>query len=194
MAERNRRASTGWWLVAAFLLIGLITLSCTRLAGQPRPVETLSSPSVSGTTSARLDDLDLCRVLTPADFPFEPSSRFPAESERDADGSCGWIANKGNNPLDDFVTHVSVLRVPFDRYKTPELAPNGRSAVIASRPAWVGTGFPSGVGTDCEAAFGTADGTIVVLLIDETENHPDPCHTVIALAEIVASRTPPPTE
>jgi len=31
-------------------------------------------------------------------------------------------------------------------------------------------------------------------LIDETENHPDPCQTVNALAEIVASRTPPPTE
>jgi hypothetical protein len=194
LAEHSRRAGVGSWLAAAVALAGMITLSCTRQAGQPRPEEPTAGSSSSGTATPRPDDLDFCQVLTPADFPFEPSNRFPPKSETGSDGNCGWIANKGDNPFDDFLTDVGPLAVPFDRYKPPELAPNGRSTVIADRPAWVGTSLPSDVGTGCDAVFGSADRSIVIVLIDETENHPDPCQTVIELAEIVASRTPPPAE
>jgi hypothetical protein len=192
LAELSCRAHVLRRLVVGVLLAGLIT-SCTQVAGQPRPVDGASSSPAPSMTTTSLDGVDLCQLLTPADYPFEPGTRFPPSKEVDPDGACGWVVHKGDGLFDTFLTGVGLKRFPFDRYIPPVTMQNGRSAVVAGRPAWVGTVLPSGVGIDCDVAFGTADRTIIVQVDDHTEGHSDPCQTVLELAEIVASRTPPPT-
>jgi Protein of unknown function (DUF3558) len=190
VADRGRRT----WLTVTIALVGAATLSCTTVNGEPRPAEAALIPPAPDTAVAQPDDLDLCAVLTPEDFPFEPNRRFPTKKVIDPNGTCSWSAHKDENPLDGFLTGVSLLEMPFGEYRSPPTAVNKQRVVIAGRPALVETVFSAGVGTDCDAVFGTADRTIVVSLIDETENHPDPCQTVVELAKLVASRTPPPTE
>lgn len=181
-------------LLAVLAAASAFTAGCAQETGRPRPVSNSSSAASGpspGPAARSIDDLALCELLTPADFPFSSSRQFPPK-KRPEPTSCVWLANKDAD-ISNFITNVGMLPISFSQYQPPDSSPNGRATEIAGRPAWVGTVFPTDVDESCGAVFGAADGLISMVLLDETDGHPDPCLTVVDLAEKVAERTPPPT-
>lgn len=190
MAERGRIRVA---LLAGTLgLAGLAAAACGEIAGEPRPV--LASiddgESPGGPAVASVDELDLCELLTPADFPVAAA---PGEEplREVTDSACVWTVSI-DNAVGTFSAGVSARRIVFRDFVPPPGSPNGRAAEIDHRQAWIGNAFgPADV--ECAAVFGAADGTISVSTFDFTDRGIDACETVTGLAETVIARTPPPT-
>lgn len=199
--DRSRH-SAPYLRVAVAALISLTAMACSTESGQPRPELTTSTSEVTDTTGqtttpsatvvvASVDELDLCALLEPDDFPVDAAPGDEPLKLDDSD-SCGWtisIDNAGGT----FSAGVGARAVPFSRYVPPPGSPNGRYTDISSRATWLGNPL-SDVEESCTAVFGAVDGVLTVSVTDETGREMDPCATVTQLAEIVISRTPPPTE
>ena len=190
------RHTTATLLLTALAVTGLVVSACGREPGQPRPVPsgTTSQNSPSSSTAAQsVRDLDLCALLTPDDFPVEEAPGDTPLKSSDPNAGCGWTISV-DNAGSTFSAGVAMRPVPFSRFVPPPQSPNGRYTEIAGRKAWLGEALPQDVDVGCGAAFGAADGLLDVVLTDETGRGVDPCQTAVELAEIVISRTPPPTE
>ena len=188
-------------LAAALLLLGVTAAGCsTEAAGHPRPASNTGA-DVTGTTepgpasstpaTAPLGDLDLCALLEPKDFPADlPPDDTPLKSA-DARG-CDWTVSYPY-PGGPFSAGVGLIAAPFSRFVPPPRSPNGHHTEIAGRKAWLGNPLPD-FEIGCAAAFGAGDSILTVTVTDRTLRGVDSCVTTTALAEIVISRTPRPTE
>jgi Protein of unknown function (DUF3558) len=194
VANLNRRTTVMLLLIALAVTGLVIVAACSHEPGQPRPAPsgTVSqNPTSSSTTVQSVRDLDLCTLLTPADFPVPATPGDTPIKSSSPSAGCTWTISV-DNAGSTFTAGVSARAVPFSQFVPPPGSPNGRSAEIVGRPAWLGNPL-SDVDQGCSAAFGAADGILMTSVTDETDRGVDPCQTVAELAEIVASRTPTPT-
>jgi Protein of unknown function (DUF3558) len=185
-------------LVVVVVTASLSAMACTHEPGRPRPASPSEQTPTSGpstavsTTVASIKTLDLCALVTPADFPVRPDPQFEPRKHEEHD-TCGWSVQQAN-PFDVVSVIVQRVPTPFKDYKPLLSSPNGRFVQISGRDAWVGSLTESTKHVECIAVFGAADGAISMAITDETRRGVDPCMTITELAGLVISRTPPPPD
>ena len=133
----------------------------------------------------------MCGLLTPGDFPVQPGAGGTATQEPQYDGDLCSTSVQLKDILSVLVSTIERRIRPFSQFTPPSSSKNGKLTEISGRKAWVGNPF-SDVDKGCVAVFAAADGYISLSVTDETGRGVDPCQTVVALAEKVASRTAAP--
>ncbi|MCP3801694.1 DUF3558 family protein [Allokutzneria sp. A3M-2-11 16] len=174
-------------LVATLITIAVATSCAPNLAGEPYPVPTTQTPHPTTTSNGRITATDVCKLMTPADFPYQGPETKPAELDEEPFPDCGYQMKP--SPDISSVLTVGLTFLP-DRKLEPFDFDNRREITVDRKRGVLGQGKLTGNSGRCELIFETPRGLWRIIVVDSSAPGRDGCATAKHIGDRVAPRVP----
>ncbi|WP_168200969.1 DUF3558 family protein [Allokutzneria sp. NRRL B-24872] len=174
--------------IIAGLLVTALTVSCSPdLPGEP--TASTQPPPITTTSAGPITAADVCKLMTPADFPYQDrrAEPKPAEPDEHPFPDCGYQIKPSleiESVLTAGLTFLPNRKLePFDFENRKEIQVDGKRAVL-------GQGKLKGSSGECELIFEGQRGKWRIIVVDSSAPGRDGCATAKHIGERVAPRVP----
>nr|WP_168200970.1 DUF3558 family protein [Allokutzneria sp. NRRL B-24872] len=173
-------------IITALVAISLTTSCSPSLSGKPSPAPS-QVPLPTTTSSSQITAVDVCGLMTPADFPYRGEQPKPAEPADGPFPGCSYQVK----PSPDVASVLTVGLTFFPGRKLGPVSFGGRQEVtVAGKRAALGQGDLQGNPGECELFFESARGEWGITVVDSSAPGRDGCATAKHIGERVAPRVP----
>ncbi|MFB9902531.1 DUF3558 family protein [Allokutzneria oryzae] len=172
-------------LTAALIAVTLTTACTSGVTGEPSPVAQTPPPATAST--GPITAADVCKLMTPADFPYQGNQTKPAELDEEPFPNCGYQI-KPSPEIGSRLT-AGLTFLPNRKLESFDFE-NRREVTVAGKRAALGQGTLAGRSGECELFFESPPGKWRITVVDSSAPGRDGCATAKHIGERVAPRVP----